>query len=192
MLPFPGIHIEIIMTFNAADIRNGMEIKMKKKILFLATLLFSSAVCVGTFVLFRKKRKELENNRQIVYKNDKIIQNLDEFLTIKQAGKNISIYFENTGYKKVAIYGMGYLGKRLYDELKSLDIEVAYLVDKDAENINEEVPVFKPDQKLPYADVLIVTPVFYFHAIENEMERQVNCPIISLEDVLDEVLLSEY
>lgn len=162
---------------------------MKK--LFLVFFAIGAA-CLGGAVAYTKKIKELENNQQLVRKNDKIIQVLDEFLTIKQMGKNLNSYFKDNNYTKIAIYGMGHLGKRLYDELKAEDMNIAYLIDKKAEDIKEEIPVFIPGQELPDADVVIVTPVFYFHSIENELEQYIKCEIVSLEDVLDEVILSEY
>lgn len=103
---------------------------MNKKVL---SLIISGTVfaaySVG-IVAYRKKSKQMKEAQQLVLKNDKIIQLLDEFLEIKQAGKSLDLYFKENNYKKVAIYGLGYLGKRLYDELKVSGIGIEYIVDK--------------------------------------------------------------
>lgn len=165
---------------------------MKKVVNMMFTLGTAGILCLGGVLINRRKEKELDRAKELIYKNDKIIQVFDQFLTIKQEGKDLSLFFKENGYKKVAIYGVGYLGKRICDELISADVEVVYFIDKSVENMEKMLPIFKPEQKLPAADVVIVTPVFYFHSIEIELEKYVNCPIISIEDVLDEALLSEY
>lgn len=165
---------------------------MKKVIYTLVTIGTTALACLGGLVIYRRKEKELRGTAQLVSKNEKIIQILDEFLSIKQEGKSLKSYFKEYDYKKIAIYGLGYLGKRLYDELKTIDVEVVFFIDKNIESQDDGIPVYTPDQDLPNADVVVITPVFYFHNIENELEAYVKCPIVSMEDVLDEVLLSQY
>lgn len=165
---------------------------MKKKkfmLMEIGTIVVAFFYSVWTYW---HKEKELRTKQELIMKNDKIIQVLDEFLMIKQSEQSLDFYFKENDYKKVAIYGKGYLGKRLYDELKSLNIEVVCFIDKNTENLNNEVPVLRPDGVLPSFDIVVVTPVFYFYMIENELEKYVHSPIVSLEDILDEVLLAEY
>ena len=79
---------------------------------------------------------------------------------------------------------MSHVGERLYDELKNSDINVKYAIDKDAINIYSEINVYTLKDQLDDVDVVIVTPIFYFDNIRNELRNKFNCPIISIEDVL--------
>lgn len=93
-------------------------------------------------------------------------------------------FFEDNGYKSIAIYGMSYLGERLMDELKDSGIEVRYAIDRNAENIYAGVEVKKPEDDLEEVDAVIVTAVFFFDEIEEQLEKILDCPIISLEDIV--------
>ena len=110
-----------------------------------------------------------------------------KWLTLKQQGKSLVQYFERNQYKTVAIYGMKELGERLYDELKDSDIKVLYAIDKNADAIYAEVDVLTPDDDLPEVDLIVVTPVHYFDEIEEMLADKVDCPVISIEDVVYEV-----
>lgn len=110
---------------------------------------------------------------------------LNRWLALKQEGRNLESFFTDRGYQKIAIYGMGDLGNRLYGELEKTSIEIAYAIDKNAANIHyAESDIVHPDDELEAIDALIVTTVGAFREIEREMSGKVDCPIISLEDVV--------
>lgn len=44
--------------------------------------------------------------------------------------------------------------------------------------------MLKPDDTLPDVDAIIVTAFFFFDEIEQELEDKIDCPIISIEDVV--------
>lgn len=112
---------------------------------------------------------------------------LNNWLMLKQEGKSLVEYFEKNQYKTIAIYGMKELGERLCDELKSSNVKVAYAVDKNADSIYADIDVITPDDDLPKVDVIVVTAVHYFDEIEEMLEEKVDCPIVSIEDIVYEV-----
>lgn len=109
---------------------------------------------------------------------------MNQWVKVKQQGKSIPQYLLQKGYKKIAIYGMNYVGETLFDELNNSEIEIAYAIDKNAEGIYAEVDMFSPDDTLPEADAVIVTPVFFFDEIEELLSTKTEADIISLEDIL--------
>ena len=109
---------------------------------------------------------------------------MNQWIIDKQNGKDLREFFLENGYKEIAIYGMSYLGERLLDELDGTDIAVKYAIDRNADNIYAPCEVVKPDDILSSVDAIIVTPVFYFDEIERQLVPKVNCPVISLEDVI--------
>ena len=111
----------------------------------------------------------------------------DQWLRIHQEGKTLTEYFNQNQYQTVAIYGMKELGERLYDELEGTDVTVRYIIDKNADMIYADVNVVTPEDVLEPVDIIVVTAIYYFDEIEENLSGKVHCPIISLEDILYEI-----
>lgn len=79
------------------------------------------------------------------------------------------------------------LGEHLYDELEGTGIIVQYIIDKNADQIYADVEVKTPDEKLDQVDAIVVTAVYYFDEIEEMLSEKVDCPVLSLEDILYEM-----
>lgn len=80
------------------------------------------------------------------YKLEEYYKLLNKWLSIKINCKEISEYFKIRKMYKTAIYGLGELGKRLYDDLinnKSIDIK--YFIDNTKTMEYRGVDVFNPD-----------------------------------------------
>lgn len=112
---------------------------------------------------------------------------LNQWLKLLQKDKKITEYFYKNNIKYIAIYGMGYLGERLYDELKESTIEIKYFIDRNNQKKYEGMETKTPDDYLPEVDVLIVTPVFYYDEIKKNLNNKVKGKIISLQDILYEI-----
>lgn len=132
-------------------------------------------------------------NKQVNLKSEKVdkfkgyYNMLNQWLILKQEGKNLSEYFTSNGYKTIAIYGMGEMGNRLYDELKDSDIEVKYAVDKNAASTYSELEVIDLEDDFEPVDAMIVTATFAYDKIEEDLGGKIDFPIISLEDVVYEI-----
>lgn len=131
-----------------------------------------------------KKIQELVDGHAKVHE---LYMAFDQWLRIRQEGKTLVDFFERNNYKTVAIYGMKELGERLYDELEGSGITVQYAIDKNADTIYADVDVVTPDDELASVDVIVVTAIYYFDEIEEVLSEKVDCPIVSLEDILYEV-----
>lgn len=112
---------------------------------------------------------------------------MNQWVKVKQEGKNLSDYFEKNNYKNIAIYGMSYVGETLADELKNTATKVAYGIDKKADSIYAEFDIASPEDDLEEVDAVVVTSITFFDEIETMLEKKLKCPIISLEDILYEV-----
>lgn len=112
---------------------------------------------------------------------------MNQWVKVKQEGKNLSDYFVKKGYKKIAIYGMSYAGETLLEELKESDIEVAYGIDRKADGIYADIDIVSVDDNLEDVDAIVVTAITFFDEIEDKLSQKISCPIISLEDILYEV-----
>lgn len=109
---------------------------------------------------------------------------MNQWVKVKQEGKNLCEYFEKNGYHKIAIYGMSYAGETLLAELKDSQVKVVYGIDRNAEEKYADVDVVSIDDTLDEVDVIVVTAITFFDEIEEKLRMKVDYPIISLEDIL--------
>lgn len=158
---------------------------MKKGI--LASLSFIGGGIAGILSAGTVLSKKTKEEQKCSNKHLAIMLVMNQWIINKQEGKSLISFFEENGYKKIAIYGMSYLGERLADELRDSDIKVSYAIDKNAENIYTDIEVKSPEDEMEEVDAVIVTAVFFFDEIEAQLENIFDCPIISLEDIVQGV-----
>lgn len=133
-------------------------------------------------------------NQNIIGERDKRIDKfksyynmLNQWLCIKQENRNLTEYFKENNYKRIAVYGLGEMGSRLIDELKNSEIEVAYGIDKNIDNVFCDITAYSVDDMediLDKVDAVIVTAIFAYDEIEEQLNDILDCDIISLEDVV--------
>lgn len=155
---------------------------MKKGIIAVLAMLTGGAV--GAITVSSKLKKKVSIKDDYLAKMSEFYHLMNHWLILKQEGKFLSDFFKRNGYQSVAIYGMKELGERLYEELKGTDIKVEYAIDKRAKEVCVELDVMSPEEELRKVDVIVVTAIHFFDEIEHTLGSKVNCPIISLEEVI--------
>ena len=144
-------------------------------------------IAVG-FVMLRVKNKVINQSDNRVRKFKDYYYLLNQWLALKNDGKSVETFFVNKGIKSIAIYGMGELGNRLYEELKDRkEVEVRYAIDKNADNTYSEVSIVTIEDELKEVDAIIITAIFDFDPIVEELSSVVDYALVSLEDVIFEV-----
>lgn len=157
---------------------------MKKSAIAVLTSLAGAAA--GAAVIGKIQGKTIEQKAEKVDKFKSYYNMLNQWLILKQEGKSLASYFSDNSYNTIAIYGMGEMGNRLYDELKDTSVQVKYAIDKDAASTYSELEVLDPEDDFPEVDAVIISAVFAFDEIEENLADKFTCPIISLEDVVYE------
>ncbi len=133
------------------------------------------------------KDKQIQQKGEKVDKFKGYYNMLNQWLILKQQGKSLEKYFDDNQYKTIAIYGMGEMGNRLYDELKDSGVTVKYAVDKNAATTYSELDVVDPEEAtFDQVDCIVVTATFAFDEIEETLSEKVDFPVVSLEDVVYE------
>ncbi len=155
---------------------------MKKS--FLAAIAGVIGVITGVAAVGKVQGKAIKLNEKNVNKFKSYYNMLNQWLTIKQEGKSLEKYFIENGYKTIVIYGMGEMGQRLYEDLKNTDIEVKYAIDKEAASIYATLKIVEKDSYLESADIMVVTAIYAYDEIKEEMEAIVDFPIVSLENII--------
>lgn len=158
---------------------------MNKKYKLLFSLLLG--IDIMLFGIISIQQKCINKWKKQAEKNTGQFMLMNQWTRVKQEGKGLEAYFDRNNYKKVAIYGMGYIGTRLIKELENSKIEIAYGIDKNANNIYSDIKLVTIDEKLPDVDVVVVTLVGDIDGIFDALSKKVNCPIIFIEDIVNEM-----
>ncbi len=161
---------------------------MKKQFIFL---LFIMGILSTAFLMYIKFQKDMIkdlNSRLLKFK--KYYQLYNVWIQNKRMGLSISKNIIKKGYSKIAIYGNGEVGCRLYEELKGTEVQVAFFIDKIANDMemqhDENIPVIgiagiKKDLDI---DAVVITTINIFDEIMSNLNSIVTCDIISIEELL--------
>lgn len=158
---------------------------MKKGILTVMSLI--GGAVLGTIVSGKIWKNKVIERAKMSEKHLTLYLMMNQWVKVKQENKSIVEYLEKQGYKEIAIYGMNFVGETLLRELKGSNIKVMYGIDKNAANIRSDIDIKTPDNELPMVDVIIVTAITFFEEIEEALYSKIDCPILSMEDILYEI-----
>ncbi len=158
---------------------------MRKSIISVLSAVTGAAIGAGA--LSKVSGEAVRKEKNMSEKHLALFLLMNQWVKVKQDGKNLSSYFEKNGYKKIAVYGMSYAGETLLDELKNTGVEVAYGIDQKADSLYADVDVVSMNGTLEPVDAVVVTAITFFDEIEEKLSRKMECPVISLEDILYEI-----
>lgn len=119
-----------------------------------------------------------------------IAQTLYEAMIIEYSVEDIKQSLANQKLQRIAIYGMGKVGKVIYELFKRNELEVVYCIDlnKNIELNNVDLR-HSIDDMTNDIDAVIVTPEMYFEEISEEIKKKVDCRILMARDLLENILL---
>ncbi len=157
-----------------------------KKVVILA-LSAVMGIVIGARITCNKILEKQNQEKKMSDKHLKLFLMMNQWVRVKQEGKNLSEYFKEETYKRIAIYGMSYAGETLINELKNTEIEVVYGIDKNADYIYSDMDVFYVDDDLEKVDAVVVTSISFFEEIKEQLSGKLDCPILSMEDILYEI-----
>lgn len=138
------------------------------------------------FALLKENRwlnNLVKRERQYGYRMKTYLTFYDHWISLGGREYRIEEYFRTHRINKIALYGYGVLGARLYEFLKKSDI-VEYIIDRNAEEIEIGVKAINPDGIIPPVDMIVVTPITDYEMIYNGLKEKCSCPIISVEDIV--------
>lgn len=129
--------------------------------------------------------KQIIKNRTIEgsnrHKSIDIIEMYDYWLYLEHRQQHISDFLQGKGLLKIGIYGMGSIGDRLCDVLSYSDIEIIFAIDKRADHIMCDIPIFRMEDAcveiyMRQVDAMIVTAESDFKSIKEKIAGK-NCGI---------------
>lgn len=127
-------------------------------------------------------------NRGEYFRQEYNVNVMNSWLLLKNRNRHLGMYLEKHGYKTVAVYGAGFLGVRLIEELINYKVALSYVIDQSGKAPVPGVEVYTIEQKLPVVDLVIISVVHLYPFIENKVKQFIAADVVSLEDILLELL----
>lgn len=123
--------------------------------------------------------KQFERKYKAMLRSQKILYTLEVLLKGEERNYGLAHILSKDDIKSVAIYGAAIMGERIKDLLSGKGVDVAFYIDKNAEFIKQDIPVYNPND---IADI---------HSIN---DNHVDAIIVSFVDEEKQILsnLSEF
>lgn len=125
-------------------------------------------------------RKKYNDNR--IYS-----QNMNYLRLISYKKVNVKNLLATRDIKRIAIYGMGKMGKALLEEFQKYDVSVYCGIDK-KEYPDSVLEIKQLKDVSNDMDIIIVTPESEFDVIFNQLREKVTVPIVRISEFLEELL----
>lgn len=138
----------------------------------------------GALAVGKIMENNVANYQQLSDKHYELFRMMNQWVRVKQTGKNLSEYLLERGYQQIAIYGLSYVGETLIEELKDTQVCIRYAVDRSTGKTYGDIKVVAIEDTLESVDVVIVTAITYIDEITEAIKDKFSCPIISLEDIV--------
>lgn len=143
-------------------------------------------------VFSKREIEALENTiRSEQFRHIKILEKFrdffflyDKWMRLENTDVNIADYLLRLGYKTVAVYGYGYIGRQLVSKISDSVINVVGIIDKNANYLDTEIPVQTIENFSNTVDVIIVTAVMsdkQFNILKNFSTNEV----ITIQQLLE-------
>lgn len=141
---------------------------------------------IPVYLAVRWQQKCINCWREEAEKQRAMFLVMNQWINIKQENRSLEEYFLRNKLNKIAVYGMGPIGQRLAKELKNTSVEIAYGIDQNSDKIFAGVKVIKMEEGLADVDAVVVTVIKGFDAIREALVEKISCPVIAIEDILNE------
>lgn len=139
-------------------------------------------------LLPKLQEKRIKENEK--FKKMFMIQN--DWLRAYNRGKSVADYLESRQIKKIAVYGCGYLGKTLLESLEKSDIEISYVIDKNADFLDVGKRCYTLGDTLGRVDAIIVTIMLNNREAANvQLNKKLDAKIFWLEDIIFDIAREE-
>lgn len=146
-------------------------------------------IAFGGYWMGHKYCVKLVESGEISNKHLHMVRLYDNWMMTKQNGASIEKYLMDKGIHTIAIYGMSYMGIRLFHELKNSSVQIKYGIDREKKARIPGIDIYKPDEiKKEGVDAVVVTAVFAFDSVKGSLEKLGFEKIIALDEILYDLI----
>lgn len=90
-------------------------------------------------------------------------------------------FFERNHIRTVAIYGAGELGRSIEVLLRNTDVKVCFYIDRNAEYIMADLPVYRKENIKENVDAVIIS--IKSESVKSDIKRLAGCPVYEIEEI---------
>lgn len=112
---------------------------------------------------------------------------LNRIAVCRETGCPFGKRIKDKGIRRVAVYGDGYLGKRIMGELREYHIETAFFIDRNADYLEEEVPVYKLEDAPGNIDAVIISLVQNYNPVKSILKKKYNVGIYTIREIVEDI-----
>lgn len=162
---------------------------MRKNFKIFITFVLGILICVIGSLCYAMKKivRYADTSLQSTDRYREYFALLNHWLMLKQNNVCISDCFLKKGYSNIAVYGMGFIGIRLCDELKNTQVHVEKTFDRAANTIYHPLGVYPPPVLSDLnVDALILTVDVDLETIRSYMNNK-DIPLVKLTDIIFEI-----
>lgn len=153
---------------------------MKKTGIFI----FGAGMGTGLFANYRLLRNKVFEQKVQLEKYERQLFLLKRWVMQNEESDSLKRYLDENGYHRVAIYGMEHLGQCLARRLADSSRKLETLYGIDVDRVSSEIEIYRPEDVMPEADVVIVTAISEYEALKDELKKKFLCPVVSLEEIV--------
>lgn len=122
-------------------------------------------------------------------KNKRYCRLYDNWLLLNERGDTFEQFFKDRNIKEIAVYGYGDIGRHLVAQLSDSNINIKYVIDKRKDSIiTDSIPCYQLSDNMPAVDAIVITPVCEYSEIRNKLKGVTSAEIISMEDIIYELM----
>lgn len=125
----------------------------------------------------------LRNKIDSLVKFKKMFFILNRWAIYREKGYSFGNYLNEQQISQIAIYGHGYLGKRLKGELDNGSITVNFFIDNNASFINDIIPVYSLDEAPSKMDAIIVSLVQENEEVLKKLRNKYGPKIFTINEI---------
>lgn len=159
-----------------------------------AIVVLALGILIGIYIGYRIYSWRLRDSRGQSDKHLFLVRCYDIWMMTKQEGKSIPEYLKKRNIESVVIYGMSFLGNRLYYELRENGVEVKYGIDQNAKYEMLDLAIYQMEDLKGVADkgdAVIVTAIFAYDAVKERLIESGYQSIYSIDEILYQLLIEK-
>lgn len=135
-------------------------------------------------ILRKSYKRKVEEKIRLSDKHLEMFLVMDKWFQKELKGKKMATWLRENKFSKITIYGMGYIGKNLYEYLKNEGFEISSLIDQKKDTSIDGIRIRTIDEEQIPTDVIIVTAIYYFEELEDKLKTKFKEPILSFADIV--------
>lgn len=110
----------------------------------------------------------------------------DKWITLENTGKMLSDFLYDSGYKTVAVYGMGVIGNQLIHKLRNTRVNLEAVIDINADYIeSDDIQVTTIEHFKQRVDLIIVSVIAMPPEQVKQIEKRTETEVVTLQQLLE-------